>query len=199
MKTAGLPGCSSFAVAAILDGVDGYIARRYNQRSELGTMLDPLADKLLLVSGHRGLELRQRAASRPDSALADRHHHRARPAAGHRRRGRPAGGRPNHRAPAHHRQDRHGFSNGRRCFGFYCEWDLIFHGQLAENLDSRRGLVHRRVRPVLRLGRHETARHASGQFAGKTSHRWAQMKHGFQKRPKIFIFICVASVQICGR
>jgi CDP-diacylglycerol--glycerol-3-phosphate 3-phosphatidyltransferase len=41
----------SFAVAAILDGVDGYIARRYNQRSELGAILDPLADKLLLVSG----------------------------------------------------------------------------------------------------------------------------------------------------
>jgi cardiolipin synthase (CMP-forming) len=41
----------SFAVAAILDGVDGYIARRYNQISELGKILDPLADKLLLVSG----------------------------------------------------------------------------------------------------------------------------------------------------
>src|SRR4030095_6512672 len=41
----------SFAIAAISDGVDGYIARRYNQRSELGAILDPLADKLLLVSG----------------------------------------------------------------------------------------------------------------------------------------------------
>jgi cardiolipin synthase (CMP-forming) len=40
----------SFAVAAICDGVDGYVARRYNQRSELGAILDPLADKLLLVS-----------------------------------------------------------------------------------------------------------------------------------------------------
>ncbi len=40
----------SFAVTAILDGVDGYIARRYNQKSELGAILDPLADKLLLVS-----------------------------------------------------------------------------------------------------------------------------------------------------
>lgn len=44
-------GLTTFALAAILDGVDGYIARRYNQRSELGTILDPLADKLLLVSG----------------------------------------------------------------------------------------------------------------------------------------------------
>ena len=43
-------GVLSFAVAAILDGVDGYVARRYNQWSELGTILDPLADKLLLVS-----------------------------------------------------------------------------------------------------------------------------------------------------
>jgi CDP-diacylglycerol--glycerol-3-phosphate 3-phosphatidyltransferase len=41
----------SFAIAAILDGVDGYIARHYNQISELGKILDPLADKLLLVSG----------------------------------------------------------------------------------------------------------------------------------------------------
>ena len=41
----------SFALAAISDGIDGYIARRYNQRSELGALLDPLADKLLLVSG----------------------------------------------------------------------------------------------------------------------------------------------------
>jgi len=41
----------TFAVASICDGVDGYIARRYHQISELGTILDPLADKLLLVSG----------------------------------------------------------------------------------------------------------------------------------------------------
>ena len=44
-------GLLTFAVAAILDGVDGYIARHYNQMSELGTILDPLADKLLLVAG----------------------------------------------------------------------------------------------------------------------------------------------------
>ena len=40
-----------FAVAAISDGIDGYLARHYNQHSELGRVLDPLADKLLLVSG----------------------------------------------------------------------------------------------------------------------------------------------------
>jgi CDP-diacylglycerol--glycerol-3-phosphate 3-phosphatidyltransferase len=40
----------SFALASLGDAMDGYIARRYNQRSELGAILDPLADKLLLVS-----------------------------------------------------------------------------------------------------------------------------------------------------
>src|SRR5215470_12832523 len=50
----------SFAIAAICDGVDGYIARRYNQRSELGAILDPLADKLLLVSGIVVLSFDQR-------------------------------------------------------------------------------------------------------------------------------------------
>lgn len=45
-----LGGLLAFLVAAILDGVDGYVARHYNQKSELGTILDPAADKLLLVS-----------------------------------------------------------------------------------------------------------------------------------------------------
>jgi CDP-diacylglycerol--glycerol-3-phosphate 3-phosphatidyltransferase len=40
----------TFGVAAISDALDGYIARRYNQRSQLGAILDPMADKLLLVS-----------------------------------------------------------------------------------------------------------------------------------------------------
>lgn len=41
---------SCFALASLCDALDGYIARRFNQRSELGAILDPLADKLLLVS-----------------------------------------------------------------------------------------------------------------------------------------------------
>jgi CDP-diacylglycerol--glycerol-3-phosphate 3-phosphatidyltransferase len=40
----------SFATVSILDGVDGFIARRFNQRSVLGAALDPLADKLLLTA-----------------------------------------------------------------------------------------------------------------------------------------------------
>ncbi|MCU0832198.1 MAG: CDP-alcohol phosphatidyltransferase family protein [Rhizobiaceae bacterium] len=39
-----------FVVAGISDGVDGFIARQFNQRSELGAWLDPAADKMLLVS-----------------------------------------------------------------------------------------------------------------------------------------------------
>jgi cardiolipin synthase len=41
---------ATFALASVLDGVDGFIARHFHQISELGKVLDPLADKLLLVS-----------------------------------------------------------------------------------------------------------------------------------------------------
>lgn len=40
----------AFLVAAASDGLDGFVARRYNQRTELGAVLDPIADKGLLVS-----------------------------------------------------------------------------------------------------------------------------------------------------
>lgn len=40
-----------FLLAALSDGLDGYIARRYNQKSALGVILDPIADKGLLLSG----------------------------------------------------------------------------------------------------------------------------------------------------
>ena len=40
-----------FLLAAVSDGLDGYVARRYNQRSTLGAILDPIADKGLLLSG----------------------------------------------------------------------------------------------------------------------------------------------------
>lgn len=39
-----------FVAAAISDGLDGYLAKRFNWTSELGKVLDPLADKLLLVT-----------------------------------------------------------------------------------------------------------------------------------------------------
>ncbi|MDQ6654664.1 MAG: CDP-diacylglycerol--glycerol-3-phosphate 3-phosphatidyltransferase [Verrucomicrobiota bacterium] len=40
-----------FLTAAVSDGLDGYVARHYNQRSSLGVILDPIADKGLLLSG----------------------------------------------------------------------------------------------------------------------------------------------------
>ena len=40
----------AFLLAGVSDGVDGYIARRFDQRSELGAYLDPVADKALLVA-----------------------------------------------------------------------------------------------------------------------------------------------------
>src|SRR6476661_3342800 len=40
-----------FLLASLSDGLDGYVARRYNQRSSLGVILDPIADKGLLLSG----------------------------------------------------------------------------------------------------------------------------------------------------
>jgi cardiolipin synthase len=39
-----------FIVAVISDGVDGFIARTRNQKTKLGTILDPMADKMLLIS-----------------------------------------------------------------------------------------------------------------------------------------------------
>ncbi|HYM42379.1 MAG TPA: CDP-alcohol phosphatidyltransferase family protein [Steroidobacteraceae bacterium] len=39
-----------FGAAAVSDGLDGYLAKRFNWTSELGKILDPLADKLLLVT-----------------------------------------------------------------------------------------------------------------------------------------------------
>ena len=39
-----------FIVAGVSDAVDGFLAKRFNMASELGALLDPLADKALLVS-----------------------------------------------------------------------------------------------------------------------------------------------------
>ena len=38
-----------FFIAGITDYVDGYLARRYNSVSDLGEVLDPIADKILIV------------------------------------------------------------------------------------------------------------------------------------------------------
>ncbi|OCL27339.1 CDP-diacylglycerol--glycerol-3-phosphate 3-phosphatidyltransferase [Orenia metallireducens] len=39
-----------FAISGLTDLLDGYVARKYNQVSHLGRLLDPLADKLTMIS-----------------------------------------------------------------------------------------------------------------------------------------------------
>jgi cardiolipin synthase (CMP-forming) len=49
----------SFLLAGVTDGLDGLFARRFNQKSQLGTILDPIADKLLLTTSFIVLSLKQ--------------------------------------------------------------------------------------------------------------------------------------------
>jgi len=39
-----------FVLAGVTDGLDGLLARRFDQKSQLGTILDPIADKLMMVT-----------------------------------------------------------------------------------------------------------------------------------------------------
>ena len=55
-----------FLIAAVSDGLDGYIARRYKQRSSLGVILDPLADKGLLLSAIITLSISNWSESDPE-------------------------------------------------------------------------------------------------------------------------------------
>jgi len=48
---------AAFVVAGITDAVDGYIAKHFNQQTELGAYLDPLADKTLIVSIYLSLAI----------------------------------------------------------------------------------------------------------------------------------------------
>jgi cardiolipin synthase (CMP-forming) len=43
-------GCGLFALAGFTDWLDGQLARRWKQQSELGRFLDPIADKLLVAA-----------------------------------------------------------------------------------------------------------------------------------------------------
>ncbi len=52
----GAPALAIFVVAALTDAVDGRLARRLGQVTRLGTFLDPLADKILIVGTLIGLQ-----------------------------------------------------------------------------------------------------------------------------------------------
>ncbi len=54
-----------FALAAISDALDGWIARKFNQQTPLGQFLDPLADKMLLLFGILALSLTDWKVSLP--------------------------------------------------------------------------------------------------------------------------------------
>jgi cardiolipin synthase len=49
---------AAFAIAGFTDGLDGLLARRFDQQSQLGTVLDPIADKLMLVTAFIVLSMR---------------------------------------------------------------------------------------------------------------------------------------------
>jgi len=54
-----------FVVACFTDAIDGYVARVFKQKTTLGTLLDPLADKLLLVSAFLSITFQTNFTLRP--------------------------------------------------------------------------------------------------------------------------------------
>ena len=52
-----------FVIASVTDFFDGFIARSWNQMTKLGGILDPLADKMLMLSGFLGLMVINRASA----------------------------------------------------------------------------------------------------------------------------------------
>lgn len=48
-----------FVIAGVSDALDGFIAKRFNAATQLGAILDPLADKALLVSAYVMLSVMQ--------------------------------------------------------------------------------------------------------------------------------------------
>ena len=47
-----------FVIAGLTDGLDGLLARRFDQKSQLGTILDPIADKMMMVTSFIVLSMR---------------------------------------------------------------------------------------------------------------------------------------------
>jgi CDP-diacylglycerol--glycerol-3-phosphate 3-phosphatidyltransferase len=51
----------TFVIASVTDFFDGFIAREWDQKTILGAILDPLADKMLMLAGFLGLMFIDRA------------------------------------------------------------------------------------------------------------------------------------------
>ena len=157
----------SFAIAAVLDGVDGFIARHFNQKSELGAILDPLADKLLLVSGivalsfNHGSFLGQIPLWLTGTIIGRDILILIGMVVIQLTVGKVAV------QPRFTGKCATVLANGRRHLDF-AEMGPGFESALGEVFDDRRGGLHRRFGTALRLGRRETAWLASGEFADKT-------------------------------
>lgn len=52
-----------FVIASVTDFFDGYIARSWDQKTKLGAILDPLADKMLILAAFLGLMMLGRASA----------------------------------------------------------------------------------------------------------------------------------------
>lgn len=52
-----------FVIASVTDFFDGFIARQWDQMTKLGAILDPLADKMLMLAGFLGLMVIDRASA----------------------------------------------------------------------------------------------------------------------------------------
>jgi CDP-diacylglycerol--glycerol-3-phosphate 3-phosphatidyltransferase len=52
-----------FVIASVTDFFDGFIARNWNQMTKMGAILDPLADKMLMLAGFIGLIVMDRASA----------------------------------------------------------------------------------------------------------------------------------------
>jgi cardiolipin synthase len=53
-----ITGLFILIISGLSDGIDGLVARLFNQKSRLGSYLDPLADKIILISAFVALSIR---------------------------------------------------------------------------------------------------------------------------------------------
>lgn len=52
-----------FVIASVTDFFDGFVARQWDQMTKLGAIIDPLADKMLMLAGFLGLMVIDRASA----------------------------------------------------------------------------------------------------------------------------------------